>query len=699
MLQLPALAVDDPSEVAGALVFADDADPELFHVVPQVPRLRSTEGVPALRFTRFRRLGGDAQDGQDAPAGTGRAGGFLEAGVELVLTEAEQAQITAALKRRFPGRGVRLAAPAYLDGRAELMVAPVGGGLVESVAGSSAPSLDGTMTASFVAGLSDRGARLLWDGLGTTPSVLAVGYDVTVVARLPESRVRVWFDAVAALRTRTTEPAAAGTSTRTALEQAGAAGVTFDDWPADASCAALREEVTTWGWSMITAAGDRLAAAADAAARAGHPEQVDAAAFSLELVQTRRTGVPWRLRPQGHLPGLPPTQLERCRTSADLDRPVFGVHEVQVLANVDFAGHAIAAVDVSLARGDARLDVSLTGPQDSAFFRYVVPPGEEPGYTYAHRVHLAHTAAVVDLPGGTARDSFHVVAVPPCGRVSLLLDAGAVDWSGVTSVTAEVVHAEPSLGLPEQREAISLDATNLTATWSREVPGPATQPLTVNLHHALADGRRHEVTRVADPGSRLLLTSPFERTVTLTVAADGGWTRQRGVVVEVELAGVAHVVHLGPEHERELVSASLLAGDDDDHRWRQTVTFADGHVEVGDWQPGARAPRIEVGLHPAAVLTVEPATDLVDWSRVRLVRLAVHHPPAGTDVGPDVEAVLEERALLPGGGAVEPISIELSDPADDAYSYEATYFLTDGTRRSVGPTTTSDRHLVLSPVP
>ena len=692
MLQLPALADlgDDPGDVAGALVFADDIDPGLFHVVAQVPRLRRTEGVPALRFVRYRTLGPGVGGGAEA-------GGFLEVGVELTLTPEQQTTIVATLQRRFWRRDVRLATPAYLDGAAQLMIAPVGGALVANVEGSGAPSMSGTMTASFSAGLTELGARLLWDGLSGDSSVLAVGYAVDVIARLPPSSVRVWFDAVAARRTTTLDSLAhagdAGTTgLQERLEQAGVAGVELDDWPVEPAFAPLRDQVSTWGWTTIARAAAALKAATDAAA---HPEQVDAAAYAVDRVQTQHTGVAWRIRPQGHLPGLSAEALTHCRFSADLEHPVFDLHEVQVLANVDFAGQAIAAVDVTLTAGDARLQVSLTGPDDSAFFRYRVPAGAAPDYTYAYRVHFAHTADVLDLTGGTAHDAFHVVALPPCGSVGLLLDAAAVDWRSVTQVSAEVVRAD-------ERTAFTFSANHPSETFRRDLPGLVAGPLQVDLRYALTDGRRHAVSRPAHPGSRLLIGSPFEQTVTLAVAADGGFTRQTSVVVEVELAGVRRTLTLGAGHDHEVVRADLLPDDDPGYRWRQTVTFADGHAEVGDWADGHGSARLEVGVHPGAVLTVEPATDLVDWARVRLVRLAVQHPPAGTVLAPGTEPFVEVRALSAGGPAPDLITIPLDDPANrtgSAYSFEATYFLTDGTRRTVGPTTTTERHLVLSPTP
>ncbi|MDO8364286.1 MAG: hypothetical protein Q7V88_15450 [Actinomycetota bacterium] len=680
MLLLPALA--DDAGFGDVVVFADDVDSSAFYAVPQVPRLRTVDGAPALRFVRYRSL--DHQ-------GALQAGGFIEAGVELTLTDAQRSQVLTALATRYPGP-LSLRTPTYLNGTAQLLIAPVGGALVELVEGSTAPSLAGAMTATFTAALTETGARLLWDEFASDPSVLAVGYELQVMARLPPCTVHAWFDAVAARRTLTADSEAApGADSddgavqkvrREQLQQASAAGVQLDDWPAGDRFAALRDDVREWAWQQIDTAARRLRAAGDL------PDDEAAAAFSLDITQTQHTGAAWTLRPQGHLPGIEAQHVERCRLSAELEKPLFDTREVWVLPNVDFERDGIAAVEVTMSTDDTRSTFVLDKPTDGWFFRYVAKG--DGAYRCRHRVVFRASATALELPEHTSADTVHVVGVSDAGRVRLHLDASPVDWRGVSSVTATIAYCDPASGIEARTDALSFGPGHLTDDYCREVLRLVTQPVPVTVVYRLADGRTTERTFTAANDTSVVILDPFERPLVLHIDAPGGFTSQRAVIVEVEAAGATRTATLREGDDRQVLRFDLLPGEADSFRWRQTITFADGHHEAGEWRDGRGPGRLLAGLLPAAELVIEPATDLVDWSRTKLVTLTVRHPATG-------EAQLTEARAITAQAPPAAIRIPLADAADRAYGYEATFFLTDGSSRTVGPLTTTDHHLVLQP--
>ncbi|HEV7656746.1 MAG TPA: hypothetical protein VGP36_18690, partial [Mycobacteriales bacterium] len=180
MLVLPELPLGFASSV-----YADDADPRVFYVVPAVPRIRTDDqGGRALVFYKYRSV----PPGETEATG----GGFLEFQTELALDDAERDRILQALRSR--AADPVLSTPVYLDGTAELVTfTPAPGGLVEAIEGSAHPSLFGDNAAAFALTLSRDGAVLLWDQLRESPSPVAVRYQLSMLARLPAGKVHVWL--------------------------------------------------------------------------------------------------------------------------------------------------------------------------------------------------------------------------------------------------------------------------------------------------------------------------------------------------------------------------------------------------------------------------------------------------------------------------------------------------------------------------
>ena len=88
-------------------------------------------------------------------------------------------------------------------------------------------------------------------------------------------------------------------------------------------------------------------------------------------------------------------------------------------------------------------------------------------------------------------------------------------------------------------------------------------------------------------------------------------------------------------------------------------------------------------------LQVQVVPDLLDFAQVKLVQLALRYVDEGNGV--DVRKDL----VIKGTEPVPPWVVRLQDKTKKNYQWEATYFMTDGTKRHTNPATTGDTSLVL----
>ncbi|MBA3252449.1 MAG: hypothetical protein H0T66_19580 [Geodermatophilaceae bacterium] len=633
MLQLPPLAGLD-AVADGASVYADDEQPDLYYVVPAIPRIRRSgpDARPALSFVKYR----------TTPADPDAAGGFLDLQTELVLADATRVALTAELARRV-GRPVRLQDPLYVDGTVELITFR-SGEMVEAIHGSSHPSLETGLVASFSVTLARDGAALLWTQLRTTPTPVAVRYAMGVLARFPPATVHV---------------------------VRGPAGVTVDvlDWPdSDPAMAAMRERLVEW-------ASRQLEGRTDA-----------------ELLLTARSAVVWPVVPQATMAGL--DGETRGFVEADLSDPWFELIHVDVRLNATLAPDRIAAVTVRLHYGEHRHDTVFTDPSLVDTFDAVVDPALGRTYRYQVEVQFSGTSAKLVLPEVESDSPLLLVSLDDIGWVRREVSAHNVDWDTVSSVQVGLRYADAAAGVPAQDDVVALDRTTPARTYERAIYAAVTQPVLHRITYVLSSGQRIEGGWVEHRGRLLLVPDVYARDLGVRFTAPGGFAAVAAHVVAVEHLGAGgrttrQSFALSPSSPTATWALGLLAGDPGSYRYQVTTSAADGSSTVGQWVDGAGAATIAVGPLPGVLLRVEVSADLLDFTAVRLT--TVSFTADGVDPG--------HLVFLPGRPKTQSWQTYLGQGVPALYSWTADYHLADGTRRSRSGGPSGDPALVLPPPP
>jgi hypothetical protein len=223
---------------------------------------------------------------------------------------------------------------------------------------------------------------------------------------------------------------------------------------------------------------------------------------------------------------------------------------------------------------------------------------------------------------------------------------------------------------------------------------PVDQPWQYRIVYILAGGRRVELPAQTRTGHVLVVPEPFDRFLTVEFRAPGGFGTAALHLVECE-----HQAPDGsPVHETFRLSAQagsatwslgLLPQESEQFRYRLTTTFSDGHVEPHEWVEATGSQTVRVGNAPASLLKVTVAGDLLDYTAVKLAQVSLRHTaPGGADL---IGSLLFQHDRH--DEQVWSVPLAAGEPA--SYSWAAQFYLTDGTRRTVPPTESTDRVLVL----
>jgi len=200
------LYLDAPiGPINGLMIYRDSEDSNLFHYVPERPRLAMNEGVPEFVYLKYKR---DITDNADFDEETKQSlgGGFLAFTVDLGIDDEQLKDIKGEL-RNFADGEVKLVPIQFRKGAVRLSTSkdaadapetppetPKGLNFFEEVYGTSMPSLFGFNRATFSVVLSQEAATLFEAALRAGISPIAVIYKLEFLALRPAFNVRITAD-------------------------------------------------------------------------------------------------------------------------------------------------------------------------------------------------------------------------------------------------------------------------------------------------------------------------------------------------------------------------------------------------------------------------------------------------------------------------------------------------------------------------
>jgi hypothetical protein len=138
-------------------------------------------------------------------------------------------------------------------------------------------------------------------------------------------------------------------------------------------------------------------------------------------------------------------------------------------------------------------------------------------------------------------------------------------------------------------------------------------------------------------------------------------------------------------------SVPLLTKSLREFEYRFDVIHVDGSTTAGSWLRSTET-ALNVGSVAARMWDIEVVPALLDMTKWKLVlvKLTYTDPASGQEQTESIQ-------FTPASSTTEPFvwRVALSDASATSYTYQVQAFGVDGTKKVVGPTTSSDEQLVI----
>ena len=623
--------------------------------------------------------------------------------------------------RKLRPEDVKLGQIQWAKGTAQLNLANLGVAFIERVFNPAGPSLFGNNITPFTVELTQEGSTLLEAALQGQGGFVQVSYQMSAWVKLPPITGRAWFhseqfydyvqDAVDdddiygddEFVNKITED----------LVASQAMGVEFDPGMAEPKIAdRIRESLHRTLEDTVAAkileklpnyTGDRsVLDDYETIRREFHASRIDDFTYTI----TEKSATLWPFNPQGTLPNIN-TLTDNSGTAiawadhstiVDLDDPFFRTLTIQVHVNADFTELGIHSVEVHLEYGGAQgakletADYHFTKADDLFKFS-VFKQGDAVDYTYSYRVNYKGASKPFEVGPLTERREQLTVGVDDAGLLLVDIQAGNLDFTKFPSTTVAVRY-EPAQGAPIEERYI-LTAGAAAHRLSRAIFETRTRPVTFDVEYHLAEGRSLSSLGGTTRGNQIIVDSPFKDLRTYAFRAIGN--------LDSEIESIDFDATYTESASGYTVRTSrALNTANDFYDWAVpvidpaagevtysgTIRRKDASIEIVP-PTVATGMTITLGEKIAKVLNISVITDLVDFTRVRLVKVELRYGPDDAADKQVKDYVVRDNAPLP------PWVVEVVDPTKTSYDWSATYFLGDGTSLEIPKSTTADPTVVL----
>lgn len=727
------LQIDKVQQVEGITVYGDHENFNLFYVLPQQPRYRrNADGTPSFRFLKYR-FPVDRADGK-------KGGGFLLFDAEFVVDEAKLARVKEALavqvrqeaNRRgiSPAPEVVIGMITYTKGETKLFVAGSDGTFVEKLHNPGKPSLYGNNVSTFALELSQEGATFFEQAMQGAGGAVSIVYDLWFWARLPAVMIDAYFTATKfysfyqtidtewhlwsedEYRETVREQMIQSESMRIEAQWGGVTDAKIQGQLRDWATKALEDAVER---NMI----DAIAPVPDDKRKA--PDGIEDVTrditstkiSNVEIHYRESQTVEWNVAPQGILQNI--TELTdaggaRLKWSdyarvIDLDDPFFRQLRVDTFVNADFAALPIHSVEVKLLyKGRPMANLTVGQPEGEVVMNSADDVGKFAAfvednnwkYKYSYQVNYRGQSRIYQSPEVETNEGNLTIGVDDVGILSVDVSAGDLNWEEVDRALVTFRYEDSDGGVALIEEQFQLTQTTPKHKVQRVIFQPMRKNYRYRVKYFMKGGKEFEGSETEGRAQNLFINDVFAGRKTISVRGVGDFTnRIQTVFVNLEYADTRNAYQ---QTKSQALSAAtsffdwsfpVISETDGKVSYSATVAYKDG---TSDNIPKTVAPTNTILLPPAvqAFLELQIVTDLLDWNQIRLARVSLSYDD------PDNAIVLAKDLIFsPTNKANTSWKVELKNKTRDQYTYKVVYFLSDGLQKTVGPTVTKDRALIL----
>ncbi|MGO1070177.1 hypothetical protein [Lysobacter sp. CA199] len=712
------LKIDNVDTLHDHVVYGDDANDFTYYIMPNSPNFaKMASGGLALRFVEY---------GQIREDGGKKFGGFIAFDTELSVSADVQKKIAADLQKKvaekYKGKTapkVAIAPVTWTDGTVELLLTE-GGALVEKIRGAGKPSIYGKNVASFMVELTELGTAIFKETLSTgSASAVQVVYKMNCYMRLPEMKAwGTWnasefYSFFQDINTEDnfwcedsyTEVVSSSRYkndvTKTHFDFVQAPNLSAED------NAKLESDIRAIINKQLEAAVQRnmLKEIADVdpnTKELREGEDIEDIRRTINKSQIANVRVEWseakavivNRNPQGMLPTITslmddkkkPLKWEDYYSKINLDEFLKTV-QVVMRVNADFANLPIHSVEVKIrypyGPNKKVQEFVFTKPDDVAKFEAFVHEGKR-DFTYQVTVNYKGATFKQVSEEIKTDDTNLTINVDDLGILALDIGPGDIDFAQVprTQITVRYKHGKQPV---EAKFNMTKDTPNFQL---RKIVGkPRTEDIDLEFLYTLADGRQVKKT-AQQQAKELYVDDPFSASKTVSFRAAGDLSAEiASITVDASYTDTANkysqktIVTLSSDMTSFDWTFPVVDETLGDIKYSVTTLFADGTSKEEAEKVAARS-TILVGKK-LDQLEVAVVPDLLNWDELKLVSVALSHGTKRIDL------------RFKPGDEEKNWKLPLTDGEAPEYKATVTYFLTDGTRKVVGPETKTDMTIFL----
>ena len=717
--------------VDGVFAYGDDASPFVFYLLAETPRFRiGPDGSPVCQFLKYR---------EPVPREGGRVGGgFLICDVEFSVPApvvakcraALQEQVNAQFARVNPKPAVQIREISWTKGSTNVQLLDSGNAkstLVDRLQNPGAPSLYGDLITPITVEFSPEGATLAEQALQGKGPLLQVVYDLTTPAKLPPMKVTVWFHASKFMSFHQKVDINDGWySNHSYREQIRQQFVSSECGNVDIDPGAVTDQkivntIRDWGFQQLEdgikrmVLGDIPDVSSDARKVPDGIKHLTRDMFvgkvaDFSRVMTEGMVMELNLGPRGSLPGITtlngkdgkPLQWKDFSRTVDLNDPFFQQINVNVRANADFGNLPIFSIDgrISYDEGGTHTSkpFSLASPNDVVKFATFIE-NHKKAYSYSYKVNYKGETRSFDSGTLLSKgDEPLTIDVGDTGVLVASVQAGDINFDEVTQALVTVHYEDPQNNVPALEWQCLLDKDHKSQTFQKVIFATRAASFTYKVKYDMKDGKTYLVDWKTNPASQIYVPSPFGGRKTISLRAMGDLQSDISQIF-VDLKYVDDT-----NHYTKTTSVALNKGQTfadwtfpviDENAgsvtYSGTIQFQDGQVQTIA-EATARKNTIMVGRphDDSEFLSVTVQPDLLDFSKVKLVKVALHYVDPGNDMDNTKDFVLTSKTTT------APVwTLRLQDKTKKSYEYKASFYMLDGTNKSVGPTSSNEPLLLL----
>jgi hypothetical protein len=739
------LTFTESDTLEGIEVYGDDEREGTYYLLPNEPSFaRNEDGTPKFSYFKYRSL----KENEDGSVG----GGYCLLSTQLAVGEEKREKIRTTLQTRLDKKyensnreapEVRFAPISFIDGSVDLILME-DDRFVEQVRSSAKPSLVGKNVGTFSVELTQEGAAAFESGLQGLGSFVGVDYSLQFYAKLPPTEATIFFnsskfyDYAQTFESRSERDGVfkklgnwlfggksgdrekISTEMRETMRQNEIANVDLSVGPAAPGVSVeqhdqMQAQLRDWAWSTLEDAVANSMAEALPKVGADDREVPKGATDFERIVENRAISsvrrsfteeqtVVVHKYPNGPLQNFTnltdaegnPLKWEDYAKEVDLDDPFFQRLIVDLGVNADFGALPIHSVEVKIEHeGDRRAidEFLFVSPDERERFTNFTEEGQFE-YDYSYQVNYKGESRILEAGPFTTNDKILTVGVDDVGILDVEIVNSDIDFTEVKQ--AVVTFEYEDSGVDTITRKFVLDSNTDRHHIQEVVFEPVTSSYRYRVDYSMQDGRTYEVDWKEGRSPVVFISDPFGAQKTVSVRATGNLTE------EIERIFV-DLTYTDEGNDYTTSTSQALSESNPFFDWifpaidadagvvtyTATIQRKDGTVEEIE-ETEATSDTILVGPTVADRIDIEVIPDLLDASAIKLVKVDLAYSDPANDISE------RESLIFRGDGlSTQTWTVDLKDKEATEFSWKATFFMADDSRKEVGPKTTSDPTIIL----